>query len=280
MNMKDTQVRIGFIGAGNMAQAIGFTLIDKGLIEPSQINVSAPSKRNFKKWDESGVNTMHDNGQLILNSDIIFLAMKPQYIDHALKDLHISADQWTFSKLVVSVIAGFSLETLHEKLRPVLFDYRLIKAIPNTALLVGAGFTAICPDPGATEDDIELITKIMSAGGSYEIVPEHLMHAMSALSGSGIAYLFNVIEALSDGAVKQGIPRSLSYKVAAQTVIGAAQMVLQTGEHPAVLKDNVCSPGGMTICGVHALEQGGLRASLINALEASTHKSMDMNKKK
>lgn len=140
---------------------------------------------------------------------------------------------------------------------------------------------AISPDPSATEDDIVLVEKIMSTGGIYEIVPEHLMHAVGVLSGCGIAYVsqtymrcacsidliiilssnqvFNIIEALSDGAVKQGVPRNLSYKVAAQTLLGASQMVLQTGEHPAVLKDNVCSPGGTTISGIHELERGGLR---------------------
>ncbi|XKL61596.1 hypothetical protein PGB90_001429 [Kerria lacca] len=277
----DSSIKIGFIGAGNIAQAIGICIIKKNLLPPNQIYVSAPSERNFQKWKELGVNTTHNNYEVILQCNIVFLAVKPQNIHSVIIDLSMSKNELDFDRLIISIIAGLSLKALDLMLRSVLQRYSLIKAIPNISIIVGKGTTVICDDEDkpASEYNIKLVKMIMSAGGICEIIPESLMNAASAVSGSGVAFVYSIIEALSDGAVKQGIPRILSYKLAAHTLLGAAEMVLETNEHPAVLKDKVCSPGGTTISGIHALEKGGLRSSLMDAIEATTNKAFELDKK-
>uniref|UniRef100_A0A1B6MFT9 Pyrroline-5-carboxylate reductase n=2 Tax=Graphocephala atropunctata TaxID=36148 RepID=A0A1B6MFT9_9HEMI len=273
---------VGFVGAGNMSQAIVAGMLDAEIIKPHQISVSAPSENNFKFWKGKGVKTTTVNAEVIRNSDVIILSMKPQHLDEALK----SFDRTPNSKLYISILAGISIETLNEKLRTH-FNYteagaepwRIVRVIPNTPIMVGAGATAYSVSETVKPEDSHLVKTIFSAGGLCESVPERLLNAVGALSGSGPAYVYLMIEALCDGAVKMGLSRALATQLTCQTLLGAAKMVQETGKHPGQLKDEVCSPGGTTITGIHILEQSGVRAALMGAVEKATQRSFELGNK-
>ncbi|XP_063215526.1 pyrroline-5-carboxylate reductase 3-like [Bacillus rossius redtenbacheri] len=278
-NVNRIQKVIGFIGAGNMAKAIGEGLIKSGAVDASQIYISAPTQRNIGTWMELGAHTSDNNGFVVKNADVIILAMKPQYLDAALAETSDSLGDWLpNTKLFISVLGGIRIDTLEEKLKKIVIRPRVIRAMPNTPMMVQEGCSAFCRSISATDEDVKITHQIFSAGGRCEMIPESLMNAVSAVSGSGPAFIFVMMEALADGAVKMGIPRASSIELVAQTVLGSAKMVLESGQHPGQLKDSVCSPGGSSICGINVLERAGVRGVLMDAIEATVKRSEEMGK--
>ncbi|MGA1862898.1 pyrroline-5-carboxylate reductase [Deferribacter thermophilus] len=270
-----TGKKIGFIGSGNMATALIKGILKSGLIKPEDVYAS---DINIEKLDslrnEFGINTIFkDNASLVTKVDIIVLAIKPQIFDKILKEIDHVVDD---SKLLISIAAGISTDYIETTIGK---ELRVIRAMPNTPALVLEGATAICPGAHANEDDIRLALEIFKAVGKVVVVDETQMDAVTGLSGSGPAYIFMIIEALSDAGVKMGLSREVALKLSAQTVLGSAKLLLETGMHPGRLKDMVTSPGGTAIAGLHTLEQGGLRTTLINAVESATNRSKELGRK-
>jgi pyrroline-5-carboxylate reductase len=265
--------RFGFIGTGRMATALGQGFVRAGLATGSQIVGSDPLASAAEQFARAtGGRTVADNRRLAADSSIVFLAVKPQHMAAALADLRGAVGP---SHLVISIAAGVTLASLATSLGP---GPRLVRVMPNTPCLVGQGASGYCLGPGATAEYAALVGKLLEAVGRAFQVEEKLLDAVTGLSGSGPAFVFMIIEALADGGVRMGLPRATAQALAAQTVLGSAQMVLTTGDHPAVLKDQVASPGGTTIAGIKALESGGLRAVLIAAVEAATLRSAELGK--
>lgn len=265
--------RIGFLGAGKMASALARGLIGSGFATAQQIiasDVSAPARGAFCAATDA--EATEDNASVVASCRTIVLAVKPQSIAGLLESL---SSAWSSEHLLVSIAAGTTLATLSRLTgdRP-----RIVRVMPNTPCLVGAGASGYALGAKATAADGEYVQRLLGTVGMAFPVAEPLLDAVTGLSGSGPAYVFQMIEALSDGGVKMGLPRAVATQLAAQTLLGAAQMVLKTGEHPAALRDAVTSPGGTTIAGLHALEVGGLRAALINAVEAATRRSQELGR--
>ncbi|HAV61717.1 MAG TPA: pyrroline-5-carboxylate reductase [Verrucomicrobiales bacterium] len=259
---------IGFIGAGKMATALARGLIAQGLTTPDRLcasDVFEPAREAFAR--ETGGKGLAGNSEVVRQAQIVFLAVKPAQVREALVAVR---DVWTPQNLLVSIAAGISIEQLQSALKP---DARVVRVMPNTPALVGASASAFACGPACRTDDAALVQKLLGAVGLACEVKENLLDAVTGLSGSGPAYAYQFIEALSDGGVAAGLPRDLATRLAAQTVLGAARMVLETGQHPGALKDMVTSPGGTTIEGVHELEKGGLRAAVMNAVRAASEKS-------
>lgn len=270
-------LKVGFIGGGNMATAIGAGLIRKGVLSPDNVWVSARTDRTLSFWSDLGAHTTLKNGLVIENCDIVFLAMKPHVLDEALNGIKFEGK--IPNPLFISVLVGVSIETLHNKLVSVTPVPRIIRSMPNTPLMIGEGIIVYCSNKHVAEKDMDVVKTLFSYISVTETVPESLMNPIGGLSGSGPAYAYLVIEALADGAVKMGVPRPMATKFAAQVLIGAGKMVLETGKHPGQLKDEVCSAGGTTITGVHAMERGQVRASMMNAVEAAVNKSNELASK-
>ncbi|RUL87232.1 pyrroline-5-carboxylate reductase [Tautonia sociabilis] len=261
--------RWGFIGAGKMASALIRGMIRAGSVSPSAILASDPSPEARNALAADGVTTSPSNAEVALGSDVLVLAVKPQAMTEALAGL----DGGGAGKLVISVAAGVPLARLGAGIGT---GARLVRVMPNTPALVGEGASAYCLGPGVTEADEALVLRLLRSVGIARRVPESLMDAATGLCGSGPAFVYAAIEALSDGGVLVGLPRELATQLAAQTVLGAARMVLATGEHPGALKDQVASPGGTTIAGLHALERGAFRAALIGAVQAAALRSAEL----
>ncbi|XP_018565445.1 pyrroline-5-carboxylate reductase [Anoplophora glabripennis] len=279
-NVKPLSGKLGFIGGGNMAKAISEGIVRKGLIRYNQIYVSGPRLENLVEWQRKGANVFSENGTVVEEADIIILAVKPHILPSAIANMFDTLSQKPLkSKLFVSVIAGIPMQQLENVLCS-LEGCRLIRVMPNTPMMVGEGCTVFSPGQRATENDIEIVKSILSVSGVCKQVPESLINAVGALSGSGPAFVYLMIEALADGGVKMGIPRAMAVEFATQTVLGAAKMVKETGKHTGELRDEVCSPGGTTITGIHALERGGVRAAIMDAIEAATLKSIELGEKK
>lgn len=262
--------RIGFIGAGNMAAALLRGLIRAGRVTPEQLRVSDidPNKRDqTARAHGVGVGT---NEELAAWASVLILAVKPQTLPAALAECARSLRP---DALVISVAAGVRCATIAKALPP---SARLVRAMPNTPALVGAGATALAASPTATAADMALCRSLFDAVGRSVIVDETHMDAVTGLSGSGPAYVMLVIEALADGGVRAGLSRETAQLLATQTVLGSAQLLLDSGEHPAIWKDRVMSPGGTTSAGVEALEEGGLRHALIRAVRAATERSREL----
>lgn len=272
--------KIGFIGGGNMAKAICEGMIQKGLVVFKQIYVSGPNIENLTWWVEKGANVYTQNGRVVEHADVIFLAMKPHVLPSAIANVHETLNLPVKSKLFVSILAGVTLEQLENVLSPLEECARIIRVMPNTPIMVGEGCAAFCPGSKATPHDIQLVKTILQLSGVCKQVPESMINPICALVGSGPAFVYLIIEALADAGVKQGIPRAMAIEMAAQTTLGAAKMVLDTGKHTAVLRDEVCSPGGTTIAGIHALETGGVRGTLFNAVEAAAKRANELGQKK
>lgn len=263
--------RIGFIGAGKMATALANGFHQAGLVAADAIWASdpaEPARRHFAQT--TGGTAVAENAEVAGQCQVLFLAVKPQHMQPVLAEL---ARQISREHLVVSIAAGVKLNTLHSGLGD---GPRLVRVMPNTPALVQAGASAYALGPGATEQDAQLVGRLLDCVGRSYQVDESLLDAVTGLSGSGPAFVYAVIEALSDGGVLMGLPRQIATELAAQTVYGAAHMVLTTGEHPATLRDQVTSPGGTTIAGIAALEQAGLRAALIEAVQAATERSREL----
>ena len=263
---------IGFIGAGNMAETLFSGLLSADLALPEQI-ICADIRQNHLNvlTQKYGIAATNDNREIVRNADVIVIAVKPQTVAHILGE--ISSDM-NASKLVISIAAGVPLAAM-EALLPEFA--RLVRAMPNVCVSVKQGATALAAGSQASEKDMALAQTLFSAVGSCVLLADDkLLDAVTGLSGSGPAYVFMIIDALADGGVKTGLARNEAQQLASQTVLGAAQMLLQTGRHPGELKDMVTSPGGTTIAGIHALENGGLRSTLISAVEAATLRSKEL----
>jgi len=266
-----TATRWGFIGAGKMATALISGMLRTGVARPDTVIASDPLPAALAALRaETGIGVADSNLRVAQQSDVIVLAVKPQSMPHVLEELRPAV---TPEHLVISIAAGVSLATLADGLGA---DRRLARVMPNTPALLGEGASGYCLSPTARDTDDALVGACTEAVGRAVRLPETLLDAVTGLSGSGPAFVYVIIEALSDGGVRVGLPRDVATALAAQTVLGAAKMVLETGLHTGVLKDQVASPGGTTIAGLHALERGGIRAALIDAVEAATQRSAEL----
>lgn len=262
------KLSIGFLGAGKMATALARGFNRAKLAGPGQITASDPvaaARAAFAKETES--KAAASNAEVVQSATVIVLAVKPDQVASVLAEVRT---HFTNDHLLISIAAGIPLAKLEGAL---LGEPRVIRVMPNTPALVGESASAYATGKFATSADAELVQKLFSAVGSAFHVKECLLDAVTGLSGSGPAYVYQFIEALSDGGVAAGLPRDVATKLAAQTVLGAAKMVLETGQHPGALKDMVTSPGGTTIEGLHELEKGKLRGTVISAVRAATEKS-------
>lgn len=265
------EYRLGFIGAGAMAEAIISGVIKSDLFQGADIIAGDINEdRLVQMQEEFGIVTTSDNSEVFKQAEIIVLAIKPQYLKKALVDLK---DKPAENKIVISIVAGITIGFLEKYLGQI----PIIRVMPNTPSLVGLGMAAISQGSFATTLQLETAEEIFKAVGETVVVPENLIDAVTGLSGSGPAYVYQFIEALADGGVLAGLPRNTAYLLATQTVIGAGEMVRKTGLHPGELKDRVTSPGGTTINGIKALEKAGFRAAVMDAVEASYLKSKQMS---
>ncbi len=256
---------IGFLGAGNMAGALIKGLVHSGVFAKENIVASDVKAERLKQLHSlHGIRVTQDNHALVRECDVVVLAVKPQVIDKVLTTIGGEIPRET---LVVSVAAGVPIEAIESRLPP---HARVIRTMPNTPATALAGATAIAGGTHATESDIEKAREIFEAVGRVVVLDEGLLDAVTGLSGSGPAYVFLIIEALADGGVKMGLHRDTALLLAAQTVYGSAKLLLETGEHPGRLKDMVTSPGGTAIAGLHTLESGAIRKTLIDAVETAT----------
>lgn len=256
-------MKLGIIGAGNMASAIIGGIINNKVISANEIICSSPVEEERVRAEKSfGISSTADNKKVVADSEILLLAVKPQVVPVVVEEIKdiVKEDQ-----LIISIVAGKSIDWYRQAFGK---EIKLIRTMPNTPALVGEGMTGVSPNANVKDEDLQEALNILSSFGKAEVVPEKLMDSVVAVSGSSPAYVFIMIEAMADGAVKLGMPRAQAYKFAAQAVLGSAKMVLETGKHPAELKDMVCSPAGTTIEAVQVLEEAGFRASLIDAMEA------------
>ncbi|HEX4591061.1 MAG TPA: pyrroline-5-carboxylate reductase [Gemmataceae bacterium] len=267
------ELRIGFLGAGKMATALARGWIAAGLLSPAGCRASDPVAAARQAFaGETGGSCGVGNREAVEMSDVLLLAVKPQNMAEVLADI---APVVTGRHLIISIAAGVTLGQLAAALGN---DRRLVRVMPNTPCLVGASASGYALGSAVTADDISLVERLLNVVGIAFRLPEHLLDAVTGLSGSGPAFVYTVIEALSDGGVRVGLPRDVATALAAQTVLGSARMLLETGLHPGVLKDQVASPGGTTMAGLHALERGGLRAALMDAVEAATNRSQELGR--
>jgi pyrroline-5-carboxylate reductase len=265
--------RIGFLGAGKMATSLARGWLAAGLTSPDRVMASDPAPEARQCFaQETGAQAIPDNRQVVAASELLVLAVKPQSMKTLLAEVRPAV---TSRHLLVSIAAGITLQQLAEGLGG---ERRLVRVMPNAPCQVGASASGYSAGGSATADDVAVVDRLLQAVGKAFPLPENLLDAVTGLSGSGPAFVFVVIEALSDGGVRMGLPRDVATILAAQTVLGSAKMLLETGKHPGVLKDMVTSPGGTTIAGLHALERGGLRAALIDAVEAATKRAIELGK--
>jgi pyrroline-5-carboxylate reductase len=262
---------IGFLGAGNMAGALIRGLLQAGVVEPRNIRASDVRKDRLDQLaKEYGVEVTLDNHALVKQSAILVLAVKPQVVDKVLGSIGGEVRKDT---LVVSIAAGVPIAALESRLPP---GTRVVRSMPNVAALALAGATAIAAGTHASEKDMEAARALFDAIGRTVTLDESLLDAVTGLSGSGPAYVMLIIEALADGGVKVGLHRDTALLLAAQTVYGSSKLLLDTGDHPGRLKDMVTSPGGTAIAGLHTLESGALRKTLIDAVETATLRSAEL----
>lgn len=262
------KLTLGFLGAGKMAGALAKGLVARQVVDPASLfasDVFPGAREQFTR--DTGGTAFPSNLEVAFSAKVLVLAVKP---DQAVAVLQEIKPAFTPEHVLVSIAAGVTLEKLEAALPA---GARVIRVMPNTPALVGAGASGFTAGSRATPDDMALAGTLLSAVGVAVEVREKLLDAVTGLSGSGPAYGFQMIEALSDGGVAAGLPRDIATKLAAQTLLGAAKMVLETGLHPGALKDMVTSPGGTTIEGLHELEKGGVRAALMNAVRAATERS-------
>jgi pyrroline-5-carboxylate reductase len=262
------KLTIGFLGAGKMAAALAKGVVSAGLVKAAHIRASDPLPAALSAFAaQTGANTTSSNAEVVQFARVLVLAVKPGHVAELLEEIR----PWVApGHLLISIAAGVPIAKLEGGLGE---GARVIRVMPNAPALVGASATAYALGAAATAADAALAQKIFSAVGLAFPLKEALLDAVTGLSGSGPAYVYLMIEALSDGGVAAGLPREVATKLAAQTLLGGAKMVLETGLHPGALKDMVASPGGTTIEGLHELEKGKLRGVLISAVRAATEKS-------
>ena len=265
---------IGMIGAGNMGSAILRGIVDAGYVKAGQLTVFDVSKRKLRdiQDDLPGIHPARDCLEVAENSDLIILAVKPLYIQEVIDDMRAGLP----GKSVLSIAAGWTVSMLEKALRDTGASW--LRVMPNTPALVGEGMTAICDDTTFSQEDFDFAKGIFDAVGKTRVLPERLFDGVVAISGSSPAYVYMMIEAMADAGVREGLPRTYAYEMAAQSVLGSALMVLSSGTHPAALKDAVCSPGGTTIEAVEELERKGFRAAIMDAMKVCAQKSREMSK--
>ena len=265
-------MKIGFIGLGNMATAMIGGMLQKGIAKPEDIIGSSKTETTAEKVKTKfNINTTTDNAAVAEQADILFLAVKPIFFPEVIAEIK---DAVKTDTLIVSIAAGRNLQYLKDAFgRP---ELKLIRCMPNTPALVLEGCTGVCIGENVTEEETEQVLSLLRSFGIASVVPERLMDVVVGVSGSSPAYVFMFIEAMADAAVADGMPRDKAYKLAAQSVLGSAKMVLDTGRHPGELKDMVCSPGGTTIEAVRVLEEKGLRSAVIEGQKACVRKAREL----
>ena len=263
-----TDMKVGFIGGGNMASAMIGGMIQKGVVSADDILVSVRTEKSVERLtNQFGVQATMENEAVVAGSDLVFLAVKPNQIKNI---INLVKNFISPEKIIVSILPGKSLQWLGTEIgKPT----KLIRTMPNTPALVGEGMTGVCANDLVTEEELQLVLTLLKSFGRAEVVPEYLMDTVTGVSGSSPAYVFLFLEALADAAVAEGMPRKQAYEFAAQSVLGSAKMLLETGMHPGELKDMVCSPGGTTIEAVAVLERENLRSAVIDATRACIRKS-------
>lgn len=274
--------RVGFIGGGKMAFAIAKGFTETKVFEKITA-VSGPHPEKLKlDWEPISMLITAENWKVVQACNVIFICCKPTQLKDVVRDINAAIDKFViFDKLFVSVLAGTSKAFVQTEFGLKQPELRLVRLMPNICVQVQEGSCVVAANSKLedSQQDAEFINYLMNRLGTSEVVPEDKIDAYGALAGSGPAYIFLIIDALADGAVKQGIPRQSAIEFAAQTVCGAAKTVQIMKKHPAVLRDEVCSPGGTTIAGIHELEKGGVRAAIMSALERSTQRSKELQKK-
>ena len=262
---------VGFLGAGNMGEALIKGLLAAKLVPADAIFATDVRPERLKELDRQyGIQVSSDNAGLVRSADIVILAVKPQIMDAVATEI---APAVTRGKLLISIAAGVATDKIRARLPR---DARLIRVMPNTPALVLEGATAIAKADGLEPGDLDVAREIFGAVGRVVVLGEEMIDAVTGLSGSGPAYVAVVIESLADGGVRMGLDRATAMTLATQTVLGAAKLLLETGLHPGALKDMVSSPGGTTIAGIAALEEGGLRTTFIKAVERATQRSREL----
>jgi len=269
--MNKNTKKIGWIGCGNMGRAMLGGILAAGAAAKEDLCASARSEATRAMLAETYGIATASNTDVAAASDVLFLTVKPQFYEEVIKEVRGSVKG---GAVVITVAPGFSLERLSKLFRRE--DIHLVRTMPNTPALVGEGMTGVCPDGTLPEEEMADVLRLLESFGRAELVTEPMMDAVTAVSGSSPAYIFMAIEAMADGAVALGMPRDKAIRFAAQSVLGSARMVLETGQHPGQLKDMVCSPGGTTIEAVRVLEECGLRSALIEAEEACAEKCREM----
>lgn len=262
--------KIGFIGGGNMAEALIRGLLAVGRPAAS-LMASEPSATRREHLSEAyGIELTENNIELMAKADIVVLAIKPQIVIEVLEEV---AGSYREDKLIVSILAGVTTALIEKFFQGAA---RVVRVMPNTPALVGEAASAICRGHYVDGQDLDTVRELFESVGKVQLIDERQMDAATGLSGSGPAYIYTVIEALADGGVREGLRRDVAHALAVQTVVGAALMVRETGEHPAILRDQVCSPGGTAITGVSTLEKNGLRTTLMEAVSASAARSREL----
>jgi pyrroline-5-carboxylate reductase len=265
--------QVGFIGCGKMAQAMIAGMLQANLLQSNQIIASARTNQTLQKVENKfQIKTATSNQEVASFSDFLFLAVKPNLYKNIIDEVkeYIREDV-----IVITIAAGIDLALMESEFGK---KVKVVRTMPNTPSLVGEGMSAICANNLVTEAELDEVTELFNSFGKCEYVEEPLMNAIPAISGSSPAYVYMFIEALADGGVRQGIPRDQAYRLAAQAVMGAAKMVLESGKHPGELKDQVCTPGGTTIEAVSTLEQGGFRGAILHAMNECTDKANKLSR--
>jgi pyrroline-5-carboxylate reductase len=265
--------RVGFVGGGNMGEALVRGLLGAGTVDADHVTATdVRAERTAQLARQFGITAHADNVRLVRESDVVILAVKPQIMPAVLAEIAPAVGP---RHLLVSIAAGVATRSIRTALGR---DARIIRVMPNTPALVLQGATAVARSTGLEPDDLATAEEIFGAVGRVVVLDEEQLDAVTGLSGSGPAYVAIVIEALADGGVRVGLDRATALTLATQTVLGAARLVAETGMHPAALKDMVSSPGGTTIAGIAALEEGGIRSTLIQAVERATQRSRELGR--
>ncbi|CAN0097833.1 unnamed protein product [Lampetra fluviatilis] len=271
-NFHSANLTVGFIGAGKMAISLAKGILKRGIVKADRILASAPTDRSTGLFTEAGMRTTRDNGEVVRACKVVFIATKPPVVKAALADIRAEV---TGDHLIVSIAAGITIATLEKELP---MGARVVRLMPNTACQVGEGAMVFARGRSTTPEEALLLQELLSHCGMCLAVPEPYIDIHTGMSGSGIAYAYMFAEALADGAVKMGMTRAVAGDIAAQTLLGAGRMLLQTKAHPSQLKDDVSSPGGTTIYGIHELEKGNFRSTVINAVETATARANHLGK--
>lgn len=266
-------MKIGFIGCGNMAQAMIGGIIKSGIAEAGNVMASDPFEAQLKAAEDNlSILTSLNNKEVAAFSDMLILSVKPYMYGYVIEEIRDSIKD---SIIIVTIAAGVPIDFVERSFGK---RIKIVRTMPNTPALVGEGMSALCCSKEVEKHELSKVVEVFESFGKAEVIDEKLMDMIPSISGSSPAYVYMFIEALADGGVLRGLPRDKAYKMAAQSVLGAAKMVLETGKHPGKLKDEVCSPGGTTIEAVYSLEKNNFRGSVIEAMEKCTEKAIKMSK--